>query len=83
MCLKKPWQVQTYGFQYCQDSNYVSFVLQKNEEKSDSQLDYARVLISTIYTIKWTRLNIVCAISKLSRSQVTLIKIIGWQWKEL
>ena len=45
----------------------MSFALQKHEGKSNSQLDYARVLRSMIYIIKYTRSDIACAISKLSR----------------
>ena len=45
----------------------MSFVLQKNEGKSDSQLNYARVLRGMIYIMKCTRSDITCAISKLSR----------------
>jgi len=43
------------------------FALQKHEGKSNSQLDYARVLRSMIYIIKYTRSDIAWAISKLSR----------------
>ena len=45
----------------------VSFVLQKNEGESDSQLNYARVLRSMIYIMKCTRSDIAYAINKLSR----------------
>ena len=45
----------------------VRFVLQKNEGKSDSQLDCARVLRSMIYIMKCTRSDIAYAINKLSR----------------
>ena len=45
----------------------VIFVLQKNEDKSYSQLNYTRVLRSMIYIMKCTRSDITCAISKLSQ----------------
>lgn len=45
----------------------VSFVLEKNEEKNDSQLDYTKVFRSMIYIMKCARLDIERAISKLSR----------------
>ena len=43
------------------------FALQKHEGKSNSQLDYARVLRSMIYIMKCTRSDRAYAINKLSR----------------
>ena len=45
----------------------VSFALRKNEGESDSQLEYARVLVCLMYIMNCTRPDIACAISKLSR----------------
>ncbi|KAF3639976.1 hypothetical protein FXO37_23735 [Capsicum annuum] len=45
----------------------VSFALRKNEDESDSQLEYARVLGCLMYIMNCTRPDITCAISKLSR----------------
>ncbi|XP_070032175.1 uncharacterized mitochondrial protein AtMg00810-like [Nicotiana tomentosiformis] len=45
----------------------VSYVLQKNEGESESQLDYARVLGSLMYIMNCTRPDIACAISKPSQ----------------
>ena len=45
----------------------VSCALRKNTGKSDSQLDYARVLGSLMYIMNYTRLDIACIISKLSQ----------------
>ena len=44
-----------------------SFALRKNEDESDSQLEYARVLGCLMYIMNYTRPDIACAISKLSR----------------
>ena len=55
----------------------VSFVLQKNEGESDLQLEYARLLGFLMYIMNCTRLDIASAISKLSRTRVILIKLIG------
>ncbi|PHU17621.1 hypothetical protein BC332_13316 [Capsicum chinense] len=44
-----------------------SFALRKNEGKSDSQLEYARVLGCLMYIMNCTRPDIACAISKLIR----------------
>ena len=45
----------------------VNFVLRKNKGESDSQLEYARVLGCLMYIMNFTRPDIACAISKLSR----------------
>ncbi|PHT31747.1 Acetylglutamate kinase, chloroplastic [Capsicum baccatum] len=45
----------------------MNFALQKNEGKSDSQLEYARVLGCLMYIMNCTRLDIAFTISKLSR----------------
>ncbi|PHU25293.1 hypothetical protein BC332_03625 [Capsicum chinense] len=45
----------------------VNITFRKNEGKSDSQLEYARVLGCLMYIMNCTRPDIACAISKLSR----------------
>ncbi|PHT29833.1 hypothetical protein CQW23_30598 [Capsicum baccatum] len=45
----------------------VSFALRKTEGKSDSQLEYARVLGCLMYIMNYTRPDIACTFSKLSR----------------
>ena len=44
----------------------LSFTFQKNEDKSDSQLEYARVLGSLMHFTNRMQPDIACAISKLS-----------------
>ncbi|KAF3650371.1 putative protein-like [Capsicum annuum] len=45
----------------------VNITFRKNEGKSDSQLEYARVLGCLMYIMNCTRSDIACSISKLSR----------------
>ena len=46
---------------------YVNLHLAKNKGESQSQLDYASILGSLMYVMNYTRPDIACAISKLSR----------------
>ena len=45
----------------------LSYIFQKNEGRSDSQLEYARVLRSLMYIMNCKLSDVACAISKLSR----------------
>ena len=64
---KGTWLVQIFGFQYCQVSNKCELCgFLKNESKSDSQLDCARVLGSMMYIMECARSDITFAINELS-----------------
>ncbi|PHT41242.1 hypothetical protein CQW23_20096 [Capsicum baccatum] len=53
-------------FDIAKTSLDANFALRKNEGKSDSQLEYARVLECLMYIINCTQPDIACTISKLS-----------------
>ena len=55
------------NFNVVKTPNDLSCTFKKNEDQSDSQFEYARVLVSLMFIMNCTRQDISCAISKQSQ----------------